>query len=102
MGENGEGLITASLNHKISPILEKVISSDLSFHIDKILSDLTPREREIIKLRFGVGEQYDHTLEEIGEKLKLSRERIRQIIEEGLHKLGSSKNSLKLKELIED
>jgi RNA polymerase primary sigma factor len=65
-----------------------------------MLSDLTPKKREILKLRFGMGHRYNHTLEEIGQEFHLSRERIRQIVEEGLSVLTTPQNSLKLKDFL--
>ncbi len=67
-----------------------------------MLSDLlTPREREIVELRFGIGEKYDHTLEEMGRRFSISRERVRQILETALRKLRNKININRLKEFIE-
>ena len=99
--ENGERAINSSLNHKNNSILDQAISSNLSQIIDLILSNLTQREREIVKLRFGIGERHDHTLEEIGKRFKVSRERIRQILEKTLRKLKAPNNVRNLKEFIE-
>jgi len=99
--EKGKGVINPSLNHETISTLQKVISSNLSQTIDVILSNLPQREKEIIKLRFGIGEKHDHTLEEIGEIFSLSRERIRQILEKILRKLKAPNNVRKLKEFIE-
>jgi len=99
--ENGERALNSSLNHKNNSILERAITSNLSQIIDLILSDLTQREREIIKLRFGIGERHDHTLEEIGERFNVSRERIRQILGKTLRKLKAPNNVRNLKEFIE-
>ena len=99
--ENGKREIKSSLNHKNNSILEQAISSNLSQIIDLILSNLTQREREIVKLRFGIGERHDHTLEEIGKRFKVSRERIRQILEKTLGKLKTPNNVRNLKEFIE-
>jgi len=57
-------------------------------HLQQALSCLTPMEENIIRLRFGVGENKDHTLEEIGRRYDLSRERIRQIEEKAIRKLA--------------
>jgi RNA polymerase primary sigma factor len=66
-----------------------------------MLSVLPLREREIVQLRFGIGTTHDHTLEEIGEKFSLSRERIRQILEAVLLKLRRSTQVIPLKEFME-
>ena len=75
----GEGIINSFLHHENISALQQVTSSNLSQITDVVLSDLTQREREIVKLRFGIGKEHDHTLEEIGGEFNLSRERIRQI-----------------------
>jgi len=67
----------------------------------KLLSTLTPREAKIIKMRFGIGGESEHTLEEIGKSFNLSRERIRQIEAEALRKLRSPVKAIMLKEYIE-
>jgi len=98
--ENGESSIKDSLNSTFPSALDKAISSDFTRIIDEVLSGLTPKKREIIKLRFGMGNRYNHTLEEIGQEFHLSRERIRQIIEEGLSVVTTPQNSLKLKDFL--
>lgn len=67
----------------------------------KLLSTLTPREAKIIKMRFGIGGESEHTLEEIGKSFNLSRERIRQIEAEALRKLRSPVKAKMLKEYLE-
>ena len=52
-----------------------------------VLSTLTPREEKVIRMRFGIGEKSDHTLEEVGRKFEVTRERIRQIEAKALRKL---------------
>jgi len=98
--ENGESSIKDSLNYSFPSALDKAISSDFARIVDGLLSDLTPKKREIIKLRYGMGNRYNHTLEEIGQEFHLSRERIRQIIEEGLSVLTTPQNSSKLKDFL--
>ena len=98
--ESGESSIKNSLNYTFPSALDKAISSDFTRIIDAMLSDLTPKKREILKLRFGLGNRYNHTLEEIGQEFHLSRERIRQIIEEGLSVLKTPQNFLKLKDFL--
>ncbi|MBW1853519.1 MAG: sigma-70 family RNA polymerase sigma factor [Deltaproteobacteria bacterium] len=91
------GLINGSLNYTTNTPLEHAVSSDLSHTIDMILSDLTNRENNIIRLRFGIEKDYDHTLEEIGSEFNISRERVRQILEVALTKLRKSKRMMELK-----
>ena len=58
---------------------EAVISANLSEQTKKVLSSLTPREERVLRMRFGIGEKYDHTLEEVGQDFDVTRERIRQL-----------------------
>lgn len=66
---------------------EKIVHSKLEEQINKILSELTPREEQVIRKRFGIGEKSDHTLEEVGKLFNVTRERIRQIEAKALRKL---------------
>jgi RNA polymerase primary sigma factor len=93
----GEYIDNIDSPQKLSSTFNHVLSSHLSKNIDLILEHLTPREREIVKLRFGIGTKHDHTLGEIGDKFDVSRERIRQILEVALKKLKNPtvKNTLK-------
>lgn len=83
---------------KVPAPLEEIENIKLGDLIHKILSDLPAREELILRKRFGIGENSDHTLEEIGELLDVSRERIRQIEAKALKRLKhhSSKNNLKM------
>ena len=67
----------------------------------KVLALLTPREEKVLRLRFGIGEKADHTLDEISREFDLTRERIRQIEARALRKLQHSKYSRSLKTFIE-
>ena len=98
--ENGESSIADPLGYRFPSALDKAISSDLSRIIDGILSDLTAKNREMIKLRFGIGKDYNRTLEEIGEEFNLSRERVRQIIDEGMSVVTTPQACLKLKDFL--
>ena len=66
---------------------DAAVSSDLGEQVRKALSTLTPREEKILRMRFGVGEKSDHTLEEVGQDFHVTRERIRQIEAKALRKL---------------
>jgi len=86
-------------NHK--SVSEMVIQSDLRKMVGSFLENLSPRESEIIKLRFGInGMQHEHSLQEIGRRFNLSRERIRQIESAALIKLGKMNRIQELKEFI--
>lgn len=65
----------------------QVIFSDLKEQLDKVLATLTPREEKVIRMRFGIGEKQDYTLEEVGQVFEVTRERIRQIEAKALKKL---------------
>jgi RNA polymerase primary sigma factor len=84
----------------ISP-QEAVISANLSEQTRKILSTLTPREERVLRMRFGIGEKYDHTLEEVGQDFDVTRERIRQIEAKALRKLRHPSRAKKLKSFVE-
>jgi RNA polymerase sigma factor (sigma-70 family) len=76
-------------------------SRNLAEKTRKVLSVLTPREEKILRMRFGIGEKSDHTLDEISQAFDLTRERIRQIEARALQKLQRSKYSRSLKTFIE-
>lgn len=84
----------------VSP-LEAVIKANLSEQTAKVLASLTPREEKVLRMRFGIGERSDHTLEEVGQNFEVTRERIRQIEAKALRKLRHPSRSKKLKSFVE-
>jgi len=80
---------------------EAVISANLSETTRKVLASLTPREEKVLRMRFGIGEKYDHTLEEVGQDFDVTRERIRQIEAKALRKLRHPSRARKLKSFLE-
>jgi len=74
-----------------------VVNKNLQTHTRKVLATLTPREEQVLRLRFGIGEKTDHTLEEVGGRFSVTRERIRQIEAKALRKLRLPSRSRKLK-----
>ncbi len=84
----------------VSP-LEAVIKANLSEQTARVLSSLTPREEKVLRMRFGIGEKSDHTLEEVGQNFEVTRERIRQIEAKALRKLRHPSRSKKLKSFVE-
>ena len=81
--------------------LDSAIKSNLSAATTKILSTLTPREERVLRMRFGVGMNTDHTLEEVGLQFSVTRERIRQIEAKALRKLKHPSRSKQLKSFLE-
>jgi RNA polymerase primary sigma factor len=84
----------------VSPA-DAVINLNLKEQTDAVLKTLTPREEKVIKLRFGVGDGSEHTLEEVGQNFAVTRERIRQIEAKALRKLRHPSRSRKLKAFLE-
>ncbi len=84
----------------VSP-LEAVIKANLSEQTARVLSTLTPREEKVLRMRFGIGEKSDHTLEEVGQDFEVTRERIRQIEAKALRKLRHPSRAKKLKSFVE-
>ena len=85
----------------ISPS-ESVISVNLADQTRKVLATLTPREEKVLRMRFGIGEKSDHTLEEVGQDFEVTRERIRQIEAKALRKLRHPSRSKRLKAFVEN
>ncbi|MBU0995568.1 MAG: RNA polymerase sigma factor RpoD [Proteobacteria bacterium] len=80
---------------------DAAISMNLAEQTRKVLATLTPREEKVLRMRFGIGEKADHTLEEVGKDFAVTRERIRQIEAKALRKLRHPTRSKKLKSFIE-
>jgi RNA polymerase primary sigma factor len=80
---------------------DAVISVNLAEQTRKVLATLTPREEKVLRMRFGIGEKSDHTLEEVGQDFEVTRERIRQIEAKALRKLRHPSRSKRLKAFVE-
>ncbi|MBI4925227.1 MAG: RNA polymerase sigma factor RpoD [Bdellovibrio sp.] len=80
---------------------EAVINVNLSEQTRKVLSTLTPREEKVLRMRFGIGEKSDHTLEEVGQDFYVTRERIRQIEAKALRKLRHPSRAKLLKAFVD-
>jgi RNA polymerase primary sigma factor len=81
---------------------DAAVSLNLAEQTRKVLATLTPREEKVLRMRFGIGEKADHTLEEVGQDFAVTRERIRQIEAKALRKLRHPTRSRKLKSFIEN
>jgi RNA polymerase primary sigma factor len=80
---------------------DAVVNINLQEQTRKVLATLTPREEQVLRMRFGIGERSDHTLEEVGQKFTVTRERIRQIEAKALRKLRHPSRSKRLKTFME-
>jgi RNA polymerase primary sigma factor len=87
---------------KITAPSEAVVNHNLGEQTRKVLTTLTPREEKVLRMRFGIGEKSDHTLEEVGRDFSVTRERIRQIEAKALRKLRHPSRSRKLKSFVEN
>jgi RNA polymerase primary sigma factor len=86
---------------KIVSPSEAVMRRNLAEQTRKVLATLTPREEKVLRMRFGIGEKADHTLEEVGQDFEVTRERIRQIEAKALRKLRHPSRSKRLRTFIE-
>jgi len=80
---------------------EAVVNLNLADQTRRVLATLTPREEKVLRMRFGIGEQSDHTLEEVGQDFDVTRERIRQIEAKALRKLRHPSRARKLRSFLE-
>ena len=87
---------------RITSPADAVVSMNLAEQTRKVLATLTPREEKVLRMRFGIGEKSDHTLEEVGQDFEVTRERIRQIEAKALRKLRHPSRSKKLRSFIEN
>ena len=103
IGEEGDTILGEFIEDRaaISPA-EAVINVDLKDQTANMLRTLTPREEKIIKMRYGLEDGLEHTLEEVGQCFAVTRERIRQIEGKALRKLRHPSRSLKLKLFVVD
>jgi RNA polymerase primary sigma factor len=83
------------------PLTDEVIQRSLAEQTRSVLGTLTPREEKVLKMRFGIGERSNHTLEEVGQNFEVTRERIRQIEAKALRKLRHPSRAKILRAFIE-
>jgi RNA polymerase primary sigma factor len=103
VGEEGDSHLSDFIENRalVSPV-EAVVNVSLKEQTALVLHTLTPREEKIIKMRFGLEDGSEHTLEEVGRSFAVTRERIRQIEAKALRKLRQPARSRKLKSFLED
>ena len=80
---------------------DAVVERNLADQTREVLATLSPREERVLKMRFGIGERSNHTLEEVGQDFEVTRERIRQIEAKALRKLRHPSRSKLLKGFVE-
>ena len=88
-------------DRSLTSATDAAISSDLAAKTRKVLSTLSPREEKILRMRFGIGEKNEHTLEEVGQDFNVTRERIRQIEAKALNKLRHPSRTTTLKTFVQ-
>jgi len=101
IGEEDSTLKDLIADEKSPSPSDSLLEKDLTSHIRKLLSGLSPREEKILRLRFGIGEDGEYTLEEIGRQFGLSRERIRQIEAKAIDRLRDPNRHREIKEYFE-
>jgi len=102
MGVEGDAHLGDFIEDKsVISASDAVISMNLAAQTHKVLATLTPREEKVLRMRFGIGEKSEHTLEEVGQGFDVTRERIRQIEAKALLKLRHPSRTLGLKSFIE-
>src|SRR5712692_8145030 len=102
IGEEGDSHLGDFIEDRaVTSPVEAVINLNLREQTQKVLKSLTPREEKVLKMRFGVGDGSEHTLEEVGRSFNVTRERIRQIESKALRKLRHPSRAKKLKPFLE-
>ena len=102
IGEEDEGELGDLVEDRDAVMpFEAAARSVLRERASRLLSGLTPREERILRMRFGIGMDRDHTLEEVGQMFNVTRERIRQIEANALAKLNTNVSSRALRELLD-
>ncbi len=98
VGDDGGSMLGDFIEDKEAAVPhDEIVSNDLTGHMNEVLSTLSQREEKVLRMRFGIGENKDHTLEEVGAHFNVTRERIRQIEAKALRKLRHPKRCKKLK-----
>ncbi|MGB8632162.1 MAG: sigma-70 family RNA polymerase sigma factor, partial [Xanthobacteraceae bacterium] len=103
IGDEGDSRLSDLIedNNTILPI-DAAIQSNLRETTTRLLASLTPREERVLRMRFGLGMNTDHTLEEVGQQFSVTRERIRQIEAKAIRKLKHPSRSRMLRSFLND
>jgi RNA polymerase primary sigma factor len=103
VGEDEDSSLSDFIEDKsaVSP-QDAVVGQNLAAQTREVLATLSPREERVLKMRFGIGERSNHTLEEVGQDFEVTRERIRQIEAKALRKLRHPSRSKLLKGFVEN
>jgi len=102
IGDDEDSILGDFIEDQKTPSpLDSVMQTSLKEQVRKVLATLTPREEKVIRMRFGIGEKSDYTLEEVGQDFDVTRERIRQIEAKALRKLRQPNRAKYLKPFIE-
>ena len=100
MGEEEDNQLSDLIEDKSAVLpIENAMQEKLRDHVGDALSKLTPREERVLRMRFGIGMNSDHTLEEVGKQFSVTRERIRQIEAKAIRKLKHPTRSQKIRKL---
>ena len=102
MGEDGDSMLGDFIedNTTLAP-MEAALHASMRNVIKEVLDSLTPREAKVLRMRFGIEMNTDHTLEEVGKQFDVTRERIRQIEAKALRKLRHPSRSEKLRSFLD-
>jgi RNA polymerase primary sigma factor len=101
LGDDDGAVLGDTLQSAISSPLDLAAEAALAAQTELLLATLTPREASVLRMRFGIGEKHDHTLEEVGEKFAVTRERIRQIEAKALSRLRRRGRAEQLRSFID-